>query len=66
MNEDMKYGYNICGQRINDEIDTMIEEIIHRAYMIQTDENVKNRLDAQIKILWTVKSHVEDALADIS
>lgn len=65
MNEDMKYGYNICGQRINDEIDTMIEEI-HRAYMIQTDENVKNRLDAQIKILWTVKSHVEDALADIS
>jgi hypothetical protein len=65
MNEDMKYGYNICGQRINDEIDTMIEEI-HRAYMIQTDENVKNRLDAQIKILWTVKSHVEDALADIA
>lgn len=65
MNEDMKYGYNICGQRINDEIDTMIEEI-HRAYMIQTDENVKNRLDAQIKILWTVKSHIEDALADIT
>ena len=27
MNEVMKYGYNICGQRINDEIDTMIEEI---------------------------------------
>lgn len=65
MNEDMKYGYNICGQRLNDEIDTMIEEI-HRAYMIQTDENVKNRLDAQIKILWTVVSHIEDALADIS
>lgn len=65
MNEDMKYGYNICGQRINDEIDTMIEEI-HRAYMIQTDENVKNRLDAQIKILWTVISHTEDALADIT
>ena len=34
--------------------------------MIQTDENVKNRLDAQIKILWTVMSHIEDALADIT
>lgn len=65
MNEDMKYGYNICGQRLSDEIDTMIEEI-HRSYMRQTDENVKNRLDAQIKILWTVMSHIEDTLADIS
>lgn len=64
MNEDMKYGYNVCGQGLNDAIDTMIEEI-HRSYMRQTDENVKNRLDAQIKILWTVKSHIEDALADI-
>lgn len=65
MNEDMKYGYNICGQRLMDEIDTMIEEI-HGVYMRQTDKNVKNRLDAQIKILWTVVSHIEDALADIS
>ena len=31
MNEDMKYGYNVCGQGLNDEIDTMIEEI-HRSY----------------------------------
>ena len=65
MNDDMKYGYNICGQRLMDKIDTMIEEI-HGAYMRQTDENAKNRLDAQIKILWMVMSHIEDALADIS
>lgn len=32
MNEDMKLGYNVCGQRLNEEIDTMIDEI-HSAYM---------------------------------
>lgn len=63
MNEDMKYGYNICGQRLNEEIDTMIDEV-HNAYMKSKDEDVKNRLDAQIKILWNYKSRIEDALAD--
>jgi hypothetical protein len=32
MNDDMKYGYNVCGQRLNEEIDTMIDEV-HNAYM---------------------------------
>ena len=59
----MKYGYNLCGQRLNDEIDTMIDEI-HSAYMNSTDENAKIRLDAQMKILWSFKSRIEDAIAD--
>lgn len=63
MNEDMKYGYNLCGQRLNDEIDTMIDEI-HSAYMNSTDENAKIRLDAQMKILWNFKNRIEDAIAD--
>lgn len=63
MNEDMKHGYNLCGQRLNDEIDTMIDEI-HGAYMNSTDENAKIRLDAQMKILWNFKNRIEDAIAD--
>lgn len=63
MNNDMKYGYNICGQRFNEEIDTMIDEI-HNAYMNSTDESAKERLDAQIKILWTVKDKIENAICD--
>ena len=59
----MKYGYNLCGQRLNDEIDTMIDEI-HSAYMNSTDENAKIRLDAQMKILWNFKNRIEDAIAD--
>lgn len=65
MNEDMKYGYNICGQRLNEEIDTMIDEI-HNAYMNSNDENSKGKLDAQMSILWNFKSHIEDALAEDS
>lgn len=64
MNEDMKLGYNICGQRLNEEIDTMIDEV-HSAYMRSTDENAKIRLDAQMKILWIVKSNIEDAIAEV-
>lgn len=64
MNEDMKLGYNICGQRLNEEIDTMIDEV-HSAYMRSTDEDTKVRLDAQIKILWNVKSRIEDAIAEV-
>ena len=63
--EDMKYGYIICGQKLNEEIDTMIDEV-HSAYMRSTNENAKNRLDAQMKILWIVKSHIEDALIEIN
>lgn len=63
MNEDMKYGYNVCGQRLNEEIDTVIDEI-HSAYMNSTDEKTKDRLDAQMKILWNFKSRIEDAIAD--
>ena len=63
MNEDMKYGYNICGQRLNEEIDTMIDEI-HSVYMRSTDERAKDRLDAQMKILWNFKDRIENAIAD--
>lgn len=62
--EDMKHGYIVCGQMLNEEIDTMIDEV-HSAYMRSTNENAKNRLDAQMKILWLVKSHIEDLLAEI-
>ena len=63
MNEDMKLGYNMCGQRLNEEIDTMIEEI-HNAYMNHTDEDAKVRLDAQMKILWQFKDKIENAIVD--
>jgi hypothetical protein len=63
MPDDMKYGYNICGQRLNEEIGTMIDEV-HNAYMNTTDESVKERLDAQIKVLWTVKDKIENAICD--
>lgn len=63
MPDDMKYGYNIFGQRLNEEIGTMIDEV-HNAYMNTTDESVKERLDAQIKVLWTVKDKIENAICD--
>lgn len=63
MNEDMKLGYNMCGQRLNEEIDTMIDEI-HNVYMNHTDEDAKVRLDAQMKILWNFKDKIENAIAD--
>lgn len=63
MNEDMKYGYNVCGQRLNEEIDTMIDEI-HSAYMRSSDENSKSRLDAQMNILWKFKDRIETAIVD--
>lgn len=63
MNDDMKCGYNICGQRLNEEIDTMIDEV-HNAYMNNTDESAKERLNAQIKILWKVKDKIENAICD--
>lgn len=63
MNEDMRFGYNMCGQRLNEEIDTMIDEI-HNAYMNSNDEDAKVRLDAQIKILWNFKDKIENAIVD--
>lgn len=63
MNEDMKLGYNMCGQRLNEEIDTMIDEV-HNAYMNHTDEDAKIRLDAQMKILWNFKDKIENAIVD--
>ena len=65
MNEDMKYGYNVGCQRLNEEIDTMIDEI-HNAYMNHTNEDAKARLDAQMKILWSFKDKIENAIADVS
>lgn len=58
----MKNKYILFGQQLNEELDTMIDEV-HSAYMRNTDENAKVRLDAQIKILWNVKSRVEDMIA---
>lgn len=63
MNEDMKYGYNVCGQRLNEEIDTMIDEI-HSAYMRSTNEESKSKLDAQMSILWKFKDRIENAIVD--
>ena len=63
MNDDIKLGYNIACIGLNEDIDTMIEEL-HNAYMRHTDEKVKDRLDAQIKILWIFKSSIEDCIAE--
>ena len=63
MNEDMRIGYNMCGQRLNEEIDTMIDEI-HNSYMNSNDEDAKVRLDAQMKILWNFKDRIENAIVD--
>ena len=63
MNDDIELGYNIACNGLNEDIDTMIEEL-HNAYMRQTDKKVKDRLDAQIKILWSFKSRIEDCIAE--
>lgn len=63
MNEDMKYGYRLALNSLNDDIDEMIEEL-HNVYMNHKNEDTKARLDAQIKILWSVKGRSEDKLID--
>lgn len=50
-------------QKLNEEIDSMIDEL-HEVYMKSADENIKNRLDAQISILWKVKDKVENILME--
>lgn len=62
MNEDMKFGFNVGLQGINEQLDTMIDEI-HNVYMRSADERTKDRLDAQMSILWNVKNRVENAIA---
>lgn len=64
MDEDMKSGYIIGCQRLNEEIDTMIDEV-HNAYLNSTDKDAKVRLDAQMKILWSFKDKIENAIIDI-
>ncbi len=59
----MKYGDNVCSQRLDEEIDTMIEEI-HSAYKRSTDEESKSKLDAQMSILWKFKDRIENAIVD--
>lgn len=61
--EDVKYGYNICGTRLNEEIDTIIDEV-HSAYMRSADEILSGKLDAQIKILYCFKDKIENAIID--
>ena len=65
MNEDMKFGYNVFGQGMIEEIDTMINEL-NNAFMRSTDTIAKVRLDSKMKILWIIKDKVENALADIT
>lgn len=59
----MNDRYILFGQQLNEELNTMIDEI-HRKYMSSTSERIKDRLDAQIQILRNVKSRVEDLIAD--
>ena len=51
----------VCVQRLDEEIDTMIDEI-HDAFMNSIDEVEKIKLDAQMKILWSIKFRIEDAI----
>lgn len=62
MNDDIKLGYNIACNELNEDIDIMIDEL-HDTYMRQADERVKDRLDAQIQILWSFKSRIENCIA---
>ena len=64
MNRDMRIGYIMCGQRLNEEIDIIIDKI-HNDYMNSNDEDIKIRLDAQMKILWNFKDKIENAIIDI-
>lgn len=61
--EDVKTGYILCAESIREEIDEMIDEL-HNAYMNHTNEKAKERLDAQIKVMWNVFFMLEDAIAD--
>lgn len=61
--EDVKYGYNVCGSRLNEEIDTMIDEV-HSAYMRSEDEILSGKLDSQMKILYYFKDKIENAIID--
>lgn len=45
-------------------LDTIISEV-HRAYVSTTSESAKQRLDAQIKALQTVKDAIKNAICDI-
>lgn len=65
MNDDMKTGYNICAQGLQEKVDTIISEV-HRAYVSTTSESAKQRLDAQIKVLQTVKDAIKNAICDIA
>lgn len=61
--EDIKTGYILCAESIREQIDEMINEV-HRAYMNNTDEKAKERLDAQMKILWNIIFMLEDTIVD--
>lgn len=63
MNTDVKYGANIALNGVNDKLETQIDEV-HDKYMRCEDDLTKQRLDAQIKILWNVKSMVEDMIVE--
>lgn len=63
MNTDMKNGANIALNSVNDRLETQIDEI-HSKYMRCEDDLTKQRLDAQMQILWNVKSMVEDMIVE--
>lgn len=62
MNDDIKLGYNIACNGLNDDIDTLINELLD-AHKRQTDERIKDRFDAQTNLLWSFKSRIEDCVA---
>lgn len=63
MNDDIKLGYNIACNGLNNNIDTLIDELLD-AYIQQTDERIKDRFDAQVNVLWSFKSRVEDCITE--
>lgn len=63
MNDDIKLGYNIACNGLNNNIDTLIDELLD-AYIRQTDKRIKDRFDAQINVLWSFKSRIEDCVVE--
>lgn len=61
--EDIKTGYILCAESIREQIDEMIDEL-HNTYINHTNEKAKERLDAQIKILWNVIFMLDDTILD--
>lgn len=49
--------------KLNNIVDMLID-VAHDTYMACTDKIEKVRLDGQIRAYYTMKNHIEDALAE--